>query len=131
MKTSDQYLVRFLIASLFYFDLPLRPAQVEPASATGITGAGQAESARQKLERYFEREDVRAGLQKNGVKPAATKVHVNALNDEAVTAIAGRIDSLRAGGEVTGTVVLLFDLLLLTDLLGLTKVYNFTRSVKV
>ena len=99
MNASEQYLVRFLIASVFYFDLPLRPARAEPASATGITGAGQAESARQKLEHYFEREDVRAGLQHNGVIPVTAKVHGDALDDEVVTAIAGRIDSLQQAAK--------------------------------
>ena len=130
MNTSDKHLVRFLIASLFYFDLPMRTAHAGLALTNGNTGAGQAESARQKLEHYLEREDVRAGLRRNGAKPAATKAHVDSLSDDVVAAIAGKIDSLPAGGELIGTLVFLFDLLLLTDLLGLTKVYNFSRSVK-
>jgi hypothetical protein len=129
LNTSDNHLIRFLIASVLYFDLPMRPAHAELASTISITGAGRAESARLKLERYLEREDVRAGFAQNGVRPAATKAHVDALSDEVVAAIAGRIDTLEAGGKFIGALVFLFDLLLLTDLLGLTKVYSFTRSV--
>lgn len=47
-----------------------------------------------------------------------------------MAAIAGKIDSLPAGGEFIGALVFVFVLLLVTDILGFTKVYNFTRSVE-
>ncbi|MDP2707459.1 MAG: PA2779 family protein [Burkholderiales bacterium] len=130
MDTFDKNLIRFLIVSLCYFGLPIRPAHAELVSTYSITAARQTESARQKLEGYLEREEVRAGLEKNGVNPAAAKARVSALSDEEVAAVAGKIDSLPAGGEFIGALVFVFVLLLVTDILGLTKVYSFTRSVK-
>jgi hypothetical protein len=47
-----------------------------------------------------------------------------------VAQLAGRIDSLPAGGDVIGAVVFVFLVLLITDLLGLTKVFPFTKPVK-
>ena len=47
-----------------------------------------------------------------------------------MAAIAGKIDSLPAGGEFIGALVFVFVLLLVMDIFGLTKVCNFTRSVK-
>ncbi|TAK72972.1 MAG: hypothetical protein EPO19_00110 [Betaproteobacteria bacterium] len=130
MKTFDKTLTRFLIASLIYFYLPIPAAHAELVPTYRLTAANQSESARQKLERYLRREDMRAGLERNGVDPAAAKARVDALADEDVAAIAGKIDSLPAGGEIIGALVFIFVLLLVTDILGFTKIYSFTRSVK-
>jgi hypothetical protein len=37
---------------------------------------------------------------------------------------------LPAGGEIIGALVFVFVLLLVTDILGFTKVYSFTRPAK-
>jgi hypothetical protein len=126
----DRDLTRFLIVSLCYLELPISPAHAGRISTYSITAASQAESPRQKLQRYLERKDVRAGLEQNGVTPAAAKARVDALSDEGVATVAGRIDALPAGGKFVSALVFVFVLLLITDILGFTKVYSFTRSVK-
>lgn len=132
MTTYDKHLVRFLIVSICYLGLPIPPAHAELVPTYSITGASRVESARQKLARYLQREDVRAGLEQYGVTPAAARARADALSDEEVAAVAGKIDSLPAGGdfEIIGVLVFVFVLLLITDILGFTKVYSFTRSVK-
>ena len=119
-----------MIVSLCYFHLPMQPAHAELVPTYVIAATGQAESARQKLERYLQREDMRSGLQLRGVNPDAAKARVDALTDGEAAAIAGNIDTLPAGGEIIGALVFIFVLLLVTDILGFTKVFNFTRSAK-
>lgn len=45
-------------------------------------------------------------------------------------AVAGTIDALPAGGEFVGVPVFILVLLLITDILGFTKVHSFTRPVR-
>lgn len=130
MKTFDRNLVRFLIVSLCYLDAPVAPAHAAMVPTYRISTINRVESPRQKLLRYLAREDVRAGLEKNGVTPAAAKARVDALSDDEVAAVAGKIDALPAGGEFVGVLVFIFVLLLITDILGFTKVYSFTRPVR-
>lgn len=130
MNTFEKNLVRFLIVSLCYFELPIAPAQAALVSTESIVASNSAEPPRRKLERYLEREDVRAGLERNGVDPAAAKARVDALSDDEVATVAGRIDTLPAGGEFIGALVFVFVLLLITDILGFTKIYSFTRPVR-
>lgn len=130
MNKFNQQLIRFLIVSLCCLDFPIRPAHAELIPTSSVAGASQAVSARQKLERYLGREDLRSALEQNGVKPAAARERVDALSDEEVASIAGKIDSLPAGGDFIGVVAFIFVLLLLTDILGYTKIFPFTRSVK-
>jgi hypothetical protein len=55
------------------------------------------------------------------------------LSDDEVEHLAGRLDSLPAGGDVEGVLwiaFLVFLVLLVTDILGFTKVFSFTRPAK-
>jgi len=130
MSTFDKTLIRFLIVSICYLELPIAPAHAAMISTYDIASATQTDSPRHKLQRYLEREDVRAGLVQNGVTAAAAKARVDALSDDEVAAVAGKIDTLPAGGEFIGALVFVFVLLLVTDILGFTKVYSFTRPAK-
>jgi hypothetical protein len=57
--------------------------------------------------------------------------HADALSDAEVIAVAERIDSAPAGAnDVLGVLVFIFVLLLITDILGFTKIFPFTRSIR-
>jgi len=54
------------------------------------------------------------------------------LSDEEIQQIAGRLDELPAGeggvGVVVGAILIIFLVLLITDLMGLTDVYPFVNN---
>ena len=54
---------------------------------------------------------------------------VAALTDDEAGRLAEQINSAPAGG-IIGALLLVFFVLLVTDILGLTKVYPFTRPVR-
>jgi hypothetical protein len=72
---------------------------------------------------------VLAQLQKEGVTAGDAKARVNALTDDEAHMIAGKLDQLPAGGDILDVVLFVFILLLITDILGFTKVFPFTRSI--
>lgn len=76
----------------------------------------------------LERPQVIAHLESMGVSKADAQARVAALTDEEAATLASQIDSLPAGGDIVGALVLIFVILLVTDILGLTKVFPFTRS---
>jgi hypothetical protein len=56
---------------------------------------------------------------------------VAALTDAEAAQLADQIDQAPAGAsDILGVLVFIFVLLLVTDILGLTKVFPFTRSVR-
>jgi len=65
-----------------------------------------------------------------GVDPAQARERVKALDDQQVRDLAARIDQLPAGGDVLGIIVTIFIVLLITDILGFTKVFPFTRAIR-
>jgi hypothetical protein len=109
--------------------------QVPYASAavmgTDTVVVGQSDQARDQLKRLLDRADVRGELAKRGVSADLAKQRVDALSDQEVQRVAGKIDSLPAGGsDILGVLVLIFVILLITDILGLTKVFPFTKPVR-
>jgi hypothetical protein len=86
---------------------------------------------RERIGAALERADVQAQLQALGVSPGEVKARVAALTDAEAAELAARIDELPAGGvSIIGAILIVFLVLLLTDILGYTKVFPFTRPVK-
>lgn len=90
-----------------------------------IAGAG-----RERLAGLLERVEVQARLQSLGVDPASAKARVAALSDEEAARLAAQMDELPAGGDVLWAAVLIFLVLLFTDIMGYTKIFPFTRSAR-
>ena len=105
-----------------------------PAQAGMIaTDRAVATADHARLIDVLDRAKVRAQLESLGVSAADVKVRVAALTDAEAADLAGRIDTLPAGGDV-GVIVtallVVFLVLLLTDLLGLTKIFPFTKPMR-
>jgi uncharacterized protein DUF6627 len=101
-----------------------------PAHA-GMLPTDAANPARARVLTVLERSDVQAQLQANGVSPADVKARVAAMSDDEVAQLAGQIDGLPAGGtDVLGFILVVFVILLITDILGFTHIFPFTKSVK-
>lgn len=80
---------------------------------------------------FLARADVEKAIVAQGVDVAQVKQRVAAMSDDEVTELSGRIDQLpAAGSDILGVALFIFVLLLVTDILGLTKVFPFTRSVR-
>ncbi|HYF58273.1 MAG TPA: PA2779 family protein [Burkholderiaceae bacterium] len=84
------------------------------------------------LTALLEREDVRRQLEAYGVDASQARARVDALTDEEVQRIAGQVGTLPAGADtsILGVVFAIFIILLVTDILGLTRVFPFTRSIR-
>lgn len=125
IKKLRRLIASLLVVSIAGLGLPL-PAQ---AGMVGTDAVVSSSGERERIATFLEREDVRQQLQAQGVSPREVQARVAALTDEEAAQLAGRIDSLPAGG-VLGLLLLIFVILLITDILGLTKVFPFTRTAR-
>ena len=89
-----------------------------------------ADAGHARLLSVLDREDVRVHLEAHGVSSADVRARVAAMTDEEAAELAGQIETLPAGGDVLGVLLTVFVILLITDILGFTKIFPFTRSVK-
>lgn len=99
----------------------------EQVAEATITSSGEQDRAR--IIAALSRDDVQSALVARGIDPTQAQERVAALTDEEASTMANQLDSAPAGG-IIGAIVLIFVVLLITDILGFTKVYPFTRSLR-
>lgn len=104
--------------------------QVAKAAAQTDAPTEARTGARERLGALLARDDVRTRLEGLGVDPAQADARVAALTDDEAAQLAATLDNAPAGGDILGVIVLIFLVLLVTDILGFTKVYPFTRSIR-
>lgn len=106
------------------FAAPAIPAPI--SSTEALTTDVQA-----RINDLLTRAEVREALAARGVDTAQVEARVAALTDEEARVLADRLDQLPAGAsDILGILFTVFIILLITDILGLTKVFPFTRPVR-
>lgn len=128
MKNLKRILSVLLIVSLTLTGFPLT-AQAALVATDEVISAEVLAGQRERVSTFLARGDVSQALQAQGVSSQAATDRVQAMSDAEVAQLAGRIDQAPAGGEVLGVLFTVFIILLVTDILGFTKVFPFTRSV--
>lgn len=107
-------------------------AQAAMVGTDVMTEQSDIQSDRATINAFMARDDVRAELERQGVDPAEADARVAALSDAEARRMADTIRTAPAGqgalGAVIGAGVLIFLVLLITDILGFTDVFNFTRK---
>ncbi len=128
IKLLRSFSVGILLVSGF-----LAPLSVVHAGMIGtdvlLTGAQRAMD-RTQLELLLVREDVADQLQTFGVDANDALLRVERMTDEEVASLNRQIGELPAGGDLLGAVVVVFVVLIITDVIGATDVFPFIRPVK-
>ena len=120
-----------LAVVMFVISMPLGVAHAALVSTEEVLAAGDGAAERARVLAFLERAEVREQIAALGVDPNEAAARVAALSDAQVREIAGKLDQLPAGqgaiAAVVGAIVIIFLVLLVTDLLGLTNVFPFVR----
>lgn len=129
-QTIKKMFVHTLITALVFMGFT-QTVQAAIISTEQVVTVAAAQQNRAKIAATFERADVQAELQKMGITTEEAQARVAALTDAETASIAHRVDSIPAGGDgIVGALIFIFVLLLVTDILGLTKVFPFTKSIR-
>lgn len=122
----------FLAIFLFLAAVPYQPALAAMIDTETALDAARAQEGRQCLRAVLARKDVKNVLTARGIDPGEAKARVDALSDGEVVRLAERIEQLPSGGNalgaVLGTALIVFLVLLITDILGYTDVFPWVKS---
>lgn len=130
IQSMKKMFVHTMITTLVFVGFT-QSVQAAIISTEQVVTAAAAEQNRAKINAAFDRADVQVELQKMGITADEAKARVAALTDAETASIAHRVDAIPAGGDgIIGAVIFVFVLLLVTDILGLTKVFPFTKSIR-
>jgi hypothetical protein len=126
MKTVNRYIAYALVVSIIGSAMPM-------SSLAGIVATEELHASvqRDQVTGFLERAEVQARMQDLGVDPAAARARVAALSDDEIAGLADRIDQMPAGGsDVLTAAVVVFLVLIILDLLGITNIFPFTKSMR-
>lgn len=133
MKNTRRWVTMIVGVSLSFagFVQSAQATLVSTEQVAASQGVRSPELLRGQVAEALTRADVVAALAERGVSPAQVQQRVDALTDAEVAQVAQQIDSAPAGAnDIIGAIVFIFLVLLVTDILGLTKVFPFTRSLR-
>lgn len=112
--------------------VPIGLAQAKMVTTDQVLEHADPGSDRERVESFILREDVQRQLVLQGINPEEAASRVASLSNGEIQQIAGRLDELPAGeggvGAVVGAILIIFLVLLITDLMGLTDVFPFVKK---
>jgi hypothetical protein len=121
----------FLIFSFLLLDFTVQKAKAEMIDTATIVTMAKQENDRARVMAFLDRQDVQLAMEQQGVVADEARQRVAALSDSEIMQIARAMDQLPAGGDgigvVIGAAVLIFVILLITDIAGLTHVFSFVN----
>lgn len=90
------------------------------------------QEARNYLKGIVAREDVQTALIAQGINPLEAKARIDSLSDAEAIDLADQIEQQPAGGSALGIIVgallIVFLVLLITDILGYTDIFPFVKK---
>lgn len=129
LKKICRYVAVPLAAIMMMSSVTVGAAYAGLVSTEQVTRNTAHASDRDRVRAFLAREDVRQKLNDYGVAPEEATARVAAMSDSEVAQLAGQIDSLPAGegaiGAIVGAALFVFIVLLITDVAGVTDVFDF------
>jgi hypothetical protein len=121
-----------LVLSFLLLDFNLHTAQAQMVGTSAVIEEQQEATNREQVASFLAREDVKQIMIQYGVDTIEAQNRVDSLTNAELERIAKSMDQLPAGGDGIGTIVgaavLVFLILLITDILGFTHVFPFVKS---
>jgi len=97
-----------------------------------VFDAERVQNARELIHGLMAREDIQAALVREGIDPGEAQARAESLSDAEAVRLAGVIETLPAGGSSALAIIvvaslIIFITLLVTDIMGYTDVFPFTK----
>ena len=121
----------FLLVFMLVTFTPYQAALAKMIGTQTVMEADRVQAAREVVRRTLAREDVTAALVAQGIDVVEARARVNSLGDAEILRLADTIENAPAGGGALGTIVgaavIVFIVLLITDILGFTDIFTFVK----
>jgi hypothetical protein len=126
-----RYVCYFVMITMLLMSLPVQTVQAAMVRTETVLTLSTAKNVRENLSQFLKREDVKAIMMAQGISPIEAKARVDSLSDAEIMQIADKMDQLPAGGStfgvIIGAAVIIFIVLLITDILGFTDIFTFVK----
>jgi hypothetical protein len=122
----------FMAMLMVLICMPWQSAMAAMVGTEAVIDSARAEKARAAISKLLAREDIQHALIAQGIDPLEAQARVDSLSDREAIRFADRVEQLPAAGSsvawVLGLAVLVFLVLLITDILGYTDIFPFVKK---
>jgi hypothetical protein len=116
---------------MLMLSLPYQSAMAALIGTEDLVSSQKATEARAYIKSVLAREDIQQLFMARGIDPIEAQARVGVLTDQEAIRMAETMENLPAGGSIAyifGLAVLVFLVLLVTDLLGYTNIFPFVKK---
>lgn len=135
MRTSARgfrFTAIFMTALMLVVAGPYQAAVAALIPTENAVDSEAADKARDNINNFLSRQDAQDYLIAKGISPDEARARMDSLTDAEALMLSRHIESMPAGGSavgiVVGAILLVFLILLITDLAGLTDVFPFVKK---
>jgi pantoate kinase len=131
-RRFTRYVCYFVVVTMLLMSLPVQTVRAAMIKTETVLTQSTVNDVRENLNQFLKREDVQAIMTAQGISPVEAIARVDSLSDDEIMQIADKLDQLPAGGTSTiGVIVIasviVFIVLLITDILGFTDIFTFVK----
>ena len=134
IRKKISFVSLFMATITLLIAVPYQPLLAAMVPTEVTISQMKARDARDHLKTLISRNDIKKSLISRGIDPDEAKARVDSLSDSEAIVASDRINQLPAGGDAFGAIIgaalIVFLVLLVTDILGLTDIFPFVNSQK-
>ena len=131
IRRFAKYVSCFVTLTMLLMSMPVQTVGAAMIGTETVMNLSKAQHVRKNLDEFLNREDVKAIMVTQGIDPLEAKARVDSLSDAEIMQIADKMDQLPSGGNglgiIVGAALIIFIVLLITDILGYTDVFTFVK----
>lgn len=119
-----------MLSILALLSIHMAPLQAAMVDDSQLLAQSQQEITKQQVLSELDRDDVQNKLVAMGVDIDDAKERIQHMNDQELAQLAQDFDQMPAGGTgVIGALLVIFIVLVVTDMLGATDVFGFVHNI--
>lgn len=129
LRRLSKPIIHLVIIGVATLSLHLPTAHAAIVGTETVVNAEVAAQDRAHVQEMLGRDAIKQQFLRAGVDPSQVSARVDALSDNEVHQLVAKIDQVPAGGtDALGVLLVVFIVLLITDLLGLTDIFPFVKK---
>ena len=126
-----KYVSCFVTITMLLMSMPVQTLQASMIGTETVLILSKARNMRENLHKFLGRKDVQSMMMAQGITSIEAKSRVDCLSDAEIMQMADKMDRLPSGGDglgaIVGAALIIFLVLLLTDIMGYTDVFPFVK----
>lgn len=129
-------LATMMAAAMFMASMPIAVVQAEMVPTDRVVDRMEIDTRRAEIASFLSREVVSRKIAAMGVTQDEAEMRVASMTDAEILQVSSRIENLPAGQAgvaeaLIGAALLIFIVLLVTDLMGMTDIFPFVKGGNV